>query len=128
MRLLVDTCTFLWLAADDPQLSTAAKAACIDPVNDVFLSAISAWEIAIKYGLGRLPLPEPPQIYVPARRRWMRLERLDFDEMAAAHTHLLPDHHRDPFDRALVAQAIVHGMMIATPDPGIAAYPAPTLW
>lgn len=128
MRILVDTCTFLWLAADDPQLSAAARNACVDPANDVFVSAISAWEIAIKYRLGRLALPEPPQAYVPSRRLWMRLEALDFDELAAAHTHLLPEHHRDPFDRALVAQAIVHGLTIATPDPLVAAYPATTLW
>lgn len=128
MRVLVDTCTFLWLAADDPQLSAAARAACADPAHDVFFSAVSAWEIAIKYRLGRLPLPEPPQTYVPGRRQWLQLDPLDLDELAASHTHLLPDHHRDPFDRALVAQAIIHGLTIATPDPLIAAYPAPTLW
>lgn len=128
MRILVDTCTFLWLAADDPRLSAAAKSACVDPANDVYLSAMSAWEIAIKYRLGRLPLPVPPQTYVPGRRRWLRLEPLDFDEVAAAHTHLLPELHWDPFDRALVAQAITQGMTIATPDPLVTAYPAPTLW
>ena len=128
MRLLVDTCTFLWLAADARELSAAARAACVDPDNEVFLSAISAWEIAIKYRLARLTLPEPPQVYVPSRRAWLRLDRLDFDEAAAAHTHLLPEHHRDPFDRALVAQAIIGGLTIVTPDPLLTVYPAPTLW
>jgi PIN domain nuclease of toxin-antitoxin system len=128
LRILIDTCTFLWMAADDPQLSRVARRACIDPSNDVFLSAISAWEIAIKYRLGRLPLPEPPQTYVPGRRRWMQVEELAFDETAAAHTHLLPEHHRDPFDRALIAQAIVHGLTVATPDLLLAAYPVPILW
>jgi PIN domain nuclease of toxin-antitoxin system len=128
VKLLVDTCTFLWMASDALELSDAARDACVDPANDVFLSAISAWEIAIKYRLGRLPLPEPPQTYVPSRRRLMRLERLDFDELAAAHTHLLPDNHRDPFDRALVAQAIVNGLTIVTPDPLVSAYPVPVLW
>ena len=61
MKLLVDTCTFLWLAADAPQLSTTAKAMCRDPDHQVFLSTLSAWEIAIKHRLGRLPLPEPPR-------------------------------------------------------------------
>jgi PIN domain nuclease of toxin-antitoxin system len=116
------------MAADDSQLSPVARRACIDPSNDVFLSAISAWEIAIKYRLGRLPLPEPPQTYVPGRRRWMQIEELAFDEAAASHTHLLPAHHRDPFDRALVAQAIVHGLTVATPDLLLAAYPVPILW
>lgn len=128
MRILLDTCTFLWLAADEPRLSPEAKRACIDPANEVYVSAVSAWEIAIKYQLGRLPLPEPPHTYVPSRRAGMRLEPLGLDERAAAHTHLLPAHHRDPFDRALVAQAIVGGMAIATPDASIALYPAPVLW
>lgn len=128
MRVLLDTCTFLWLAADAPELSAAAKDACIDPANDVFLSALSAWEMAIKYRLGRLPLPEPPQAYVPSRRKWLRVGELPLDERAASHTHLLPDHHRDPFDRGLIAQAIVDGMTIATPDPLVSAYPVPTLW
>lgn len=128
MRLLVDTCVFLWLAADDPHLSHAVKVLCADPHNDVYFSAVSAWEIAIKFRLGRLPLPLPPQEYVPARREWLGLERLDLDEVSAAHTHLLPDLHRDPFDRVLVAQAIVNGLTLATPDPLLRMYPVPTLW
>jgi PIN domain nuclease of toxin-antitoxin system len=59
VKLLPDTCTFLWLAADDPQLSPAARQACRDPANEVYLSALPAWEIAFKHRLGRLPLPEP---------------------------------------------------------------------
>ncbi len=128
MRLLLDTCTFLWLAADDPQLSAGARRACREPSNTVFLSALSAWEIAIKHRLGRLPLPEPPERWIASRRRWLQLEPLPFDESAAAHDALLPAHHRDPFDRGLVSQAILHGLSIVTPDPEIGRYPAPTLW
>ncbi len=128
MRLLLDTCTFLWLAADAPELSTAARERCCDPGNEVFLSAISAWEIAIKYRLGRLELPEPPARYVVSRRTWLRVEPLAFDEDCAAHDALLPPHHRDPFDRALVSQAVLGGMSIVTPDAAIARYPAPVLW
>lgn len=128
MRILVDTCVFLWLAADAPSLSSSAKAACIDPANDVYFSAVSAWEIAIKVRLGRLPLPAPPQEYVASRREWLGIERLDLDEVAAAHTFLLADLHRDPFDRALIAQAIVNGLTLITPDPLIRAYPVPTFW
>ena len=128
MKLLLDTCTFLWLAADDPQLSPTALSACRDPANAVYLSALSAWEIAIKHRLGRLPLPEPPTRYVVSRREFLQLEPLSFDESAAAHDTLLPPHHRDPFDRGLVSQAILNGMSIVTPDPAIADYPAPTLW
>lgn len=128
MKLLLDTCTFLWLAADAPELSGAARRACRDSGNEVYLSALSAWEISIKHRLGRLPLPQAPTEYVTSRREWLRIEPLAFDEACAAHDCLLPEHHRDPFDRGLVAQAILHGMSIVTPDPLIARYPAPVYW
>ena len=128
MKLLVDTCTFLWLATDDPGLSPSARAACRASENAVFLSSLSAWEIAIKHRLGRLPLPEPPGRYVVSRREWLQLQPLAFDEGCAAHDALLPPHHADPFDRGLVSQAILHGMTIVTPDAEIARYPAPILW
>ncbi len=128
MKLLVDTCTFLWLAADDPELSCTARSACRDPANTVYLSALSAWEIAIKHRIGRLPLPESPRRYIPGRRQWLRLEPLPFDEAAAALDARLPPLHTDPFDRGLVCQSIHHGMTIVTPDDTIACYPAPVLW
>ena len=128
MRLLLDTCTFLWLAADDPQLSTTARASCAAAENDLFLSALSTWEIAIKSRLGRLDLPAHPSRYVVSRREWLRVAHLAFDETSASHDALLPPLHRDPFDRGLVSQAILHGLTIVTPDPEIARYPAPVLW
>lgn len=128
MKLLVDTCTFLWLAADDSELSGAARSACRDPANEVYLSALSAWEIAIKHRLGRLPLPLSPRQYVSSRREWLGLEPLPFDECAAALDARLPPLHADPFDRGLVSQAILNGMTIVTPDEAIACYPAPILW
>ena len=128
MRLLLDTCTFLWLAADDPALPPTVRANCRDPDNDVFVSALTAWEIAVKHRLGRLPLPEAPLRYVVSRREWLGLDALPFDEASAAHDQLLPEHHQDPFDRGLVSQAIIHGLMIVTPDQAITRYPAPVLW
>ena len=128
MKLLLDTCTFLWLAADARTLSPQARAACRDRANDVYLSALSAWEIGIKYRSGRLPLPETPDRFVTSRRERLGIEPLPFDERHAAHDVLLPAHHRDPFDRGLVSQAILHGMTIVTPDATIATYPAPVLW
>ena len=128
MRLLLDTCTFLWLVADARDLSARARAACRDPSNDLYLSALSAWEIAIKYRRGRLPLSETPDRFVTSRRERLGIEPLPFDERHAAHDVLLPAHHRDPFDRGLVSQAILHGMTIVTPDPTIARYQAPVLW
>ena len=128
MKLLLDTCTFLWLAADDPQLTRTAWASCRNPENEVYLSSLSAWEIAIKHRLGRLPLPEPPTRNVASRRRWLQIEPLAFDESCAVHDLLLPPLHPDPFDRGLVSQAILNHMTIVTPDPSIAQYPAPVLW
>ena len=128
MKLLVDTCTFLWLAADDPELSPMARTACRAPANEVYLSSLSAWEIAIKYRLGRLRLPESPEPFVASRRQRLRIEPLPFDEGDAAHDAVLPSHHRDPFDRGLVSQAIRRGLTIVTPDPLIARYPAPVSW
>lgn len=128
MRLLVDTCTFLWLAADAPQLSKVARTSCRDPDNTVYFSALSAWEIAIKYRLGRLRLPLAPQLYVASRRMWLGLEPLPFDEACAAHDARLPTHHKDPFDRGLVAQSILHGLTVVTPDSAIKSFPVPVLW
>jgi PIN domain nuclease of toxin-antitoxin system len=128
VKLLVDTCTFLWLAAADPRLSDTAESACRDPANEVYLSALSAWEISIKYRIGRLPLPLRPRRYVKSRREWLGLQPLPFDERAAAHDDLLPPLHADPFDRGLVCQAILYGLTIVTPDEAIARYPASVLW
>jgi len=128
MKLLLDTCTFLWICGDSPELSEKARALFRDPGNQVFLSAVSAWEIGLKVGLGKLTLPEAPDRFVPKYRDLHGLEPLAFDEDAALHVHRLPDHHRDPFDRMLVCQALAGGLAILTPDAHIAAYPVKTIW
>lgn len=128
MKLLLDTCSFLWLLADAPELSETARRLIRDPGNDVFLSAASAWEIAIKHGLGKLPLPAPPERFVPAQREYHGVTPLDLDEESVLHVHRLPALHRDPFDRAIVCQAIVHGLAVLTPDPLISQYPIRCLW
>lgn len=128
MKLLLDTCTFLWALSGEPPLPPRIAAMVQDPENDVFLSAASAWEIAIKYATGRLQLPERPERFVPAMRTARGFTALAVDEESALHASRLPSLHRDPFDRLLVSQAIVHGMIILTPDPIVARYPARTLW
>ena len=128
MRLLLDTCTFLWLIGGSNQLSQRARDAFADPANEVFLSAASVWEIAVKHRLGRLPLPSSPDLFVPAQRAAHGIEPLPIDEEAALHIARLPDPHRDPFDRMLVAQALVGGLTLVTPDEAIRQYPARTLW
>ena len=128
MRLLLDTCTFLWVAAGSKMLSSRAREAFADPDNEVFLSAASAWEIAVKHRLGRLPLPEAPEVFVPRQRAAHGIESLAVDEESALHLVRLPELHRDPFDRILVAQALVGGLILLTPDEDIRQYAARAIW
>ncbi len=128
MKLLLDTCTFLWIAAGASQLSRRAAALFQSPDNEVFLSAASAWEIAIKQAIGRLELPDDVAKFVPDMREFHGIAPLAVDEASALHLSRLPALHRDPFDRMLVSQAIVHGLTILTPDPLVAQYPARTVW
>jgi PIN domain nuclease of toxin-antitoxin system len=76
MRLLLDTATFLWVVGDAPELSGRARELVVDPENDVYLSAVSAWEIAVKRALGRLPLPDSPERFVPEQRKQQGIEEL----------------------------------------------------
>ncbi len=128
MKVLLDTCTFLWIVSGARQVSARALEIYQVPDNEVFLSAASAWEISIKHGLGKLPLPEPPERFVPSVRATYGLAPLPIDEESALHASKLPMLHRDPFDRILISQSIVHGMTILTPDPLIVQYPARTMW
>lgn len=127
MRLLLDTCVFLWLAGGHT-LSEAARTAVRSPANDVYLSAVSCWEIATKYRNGRLPLPEPPDRLIPVERRLRGVQTLPFDEESALQVVKLPPLHRDPFDRMLISQAIALGLAIVTPDPFISQYPVRVIW
>ena len=128
MRLLLDTCTFLWVVTDPSKLSLIARDAFSDPGNAVYLSAISAWEISVKHRAGRLPLPEPPDRLIPAMRDAHGVTELPLSEAAALTEWKLPPLHRDPIDRMLVCQAIVDGLMIVTPDTAVQQYPVRTLW
>jgi PIN domain nuclease of toxin-antitoxin system len=128
MRLLLDTCTFLWIALGDRALSRPARQAFVDPASEVYLSAISSWEIALKHALGKLPLPERAILLVPEMRARHRISSLALDEPAALAVAQLPDLHRDPFDRMLICQAIMGGLTLVTPDPLIRQYAVPTLW
>lgn len=128
MNVLLDTCTFLWIVRDSPQLSATARALFADPANTIYLSAVSVWEIAIKHQLGRLPLASPPHHYVPTERAKHAIAALDLNEAAVLELRRLPQHHDDPFDRMLICQAIAHGLILLTPDDHIQAYPVRTAW
>jgi PIN domain nuclease of toxin-antitoxin system len=99
-----------------------------DPSNEVYLSAVSVWEIATKHRAGRLPLPEPPDRLIPTERGLRGVEPLPFDEESALQVLRLPLLHRDPFDRMLISQAIALGLAIVTPDPLISQYPVRVVW
>ena len=116
------------MATGDRELSPNARDAIADPANDVFLSAVSAWEIAVKNALGRLPLPQSSATLVPDLRARHRIDELPLDERAALTVAQLPELHRDPFDRMLICQAIMGGLTLVTPDSLITQYPVPTLW
>ena len=128
MRLLLDTCTFLWLARGSDDLSAEAKALFVDPAHEVYLSVVSAWEIAVKHGLGRLPLPVSPSRFVPETREALGVHALPLREEATLTVDRLPPVHRDPFDRMLVCQARAADLVLLTPDPEIARYPVRTAW
>jgi PIN domain nuclease of toxin-antitoxin system len=125
--LLLDTHAFLWAASNPSELSVAARAAIEDSSREVFVSAAVAWEIAIKYGLGKLELPHAPATYVPARIASLGFKPLAISVEHAVAVASLPAYHNDPFDRILVAQAQVEGLILITNDAAVRRYPVETL-
>ena len=128
MRLLLDTHALLWWWADDLRLSQAARAAIADEANEVLVSAASAWEIATKQRLGKLPpLPQQGGDFAAL------VAAEGFSSLAVTHTHAWRAgawaiEHRDPFDRLLAAQSALEQLMLVTRDPAFAAFDTRTLW
>ncbi|ABA23648.1 PilT protein-like protein [Trichormus variabilis ATCC 29413] len=122
MRILLDTHIFLWFISGDTQLSTDVRDAIRDPDNDVYLSSVSIWEAIVKYQLGKLPLPEQPETYLPKQRDLHQIASLALDENSVIQLAKLPLLHRDPFDRMLICQALQNGLIIATVDSAVRAY------
>jgi PIN domain nuclease of toxin-antitoxin system len=128
MKILLDTCAFLWIITDDTNLSPRARELFSDPAHDIYLSVVSVWEIAIKNAIGRLPLPKKPEQFIPAQRTRHGIASLALEEEDTLYLTRLPDLHRDPFDRMLISQAIVNGMAILTRDESITRYPVRCVW
>ena len=122
MRILLDTHIFLWFISGDSQLSIYTRDLIRDSDSEVYLSVVSVWESIIKYQLGKLPLPETPEIYLTKQRHAHQINSLSIDEASVAQLINLPLLHRDPFDRMLICQALQHGLMIATVDSTICTY------
>lgn len=122
MRLLLDTHVLLWSATDPDRLRDETREAIEDGSNDVMVSVVSAWEIAIKQSLGKLDLPKPAEEWLPDVLRRTGLDVVDLGLTASLRVRALPWHHRDPFDRLLVAQALDGGMTLVSRDSALAAY------
>ena len=128
MRILLDTCSFLWIASGSDHLSMKSRNLFSDRANEIFLSPVSAWEITLKHSLGRLPLPENPNKFLPKYREKHGIQSLPLCEEAALQLSRLPDLHKDPFDRMIICQAIADGLAIMTPDELITQYPVQVIW
>jgi len=116
MRALLDTCTFLWLAFEPARISPAARDVLNDPGNERTLSHASTLEIVLKHRAGKLPLPAPPDEWIPSRRDFFHVQALSMEEPVIFRAGQLPDGHDDPFDRLLAAQALEAKLTLLSPD------------
>lgn len=129
MKYLLDTVVFLWVIFDErSRISATAISILEDPKNELFFSAASAWEIAIKYSLGKLELKKNPAEWLPDLISKMGLHPLPISQRHALEVGRLPYHHRDPFDRLLVAQAKTEGLPMITPDSLFKDYEMEVVW
>lgn len=127
MKLLLDTHTFLWFIDDNPRLSARAKS-LLESEVDLLLSVGSLWELAIKVGIGKLTLAQPYDIFVPQQLRANDIEILPISLAHLGVFSTLPFHHRDPFDRLLIAQAMVENLPVVSIDTAFDAYSIKRLW
>jgi PIN domain nuclease of toxin-antitoxin system len=123
LRLLLDTHVFLWHISGNPKLPNDVRDSIRNLDNEVFLSVVSVWEAIVKHRLGKLPLPELAETYLPEQRERHMVSSLPLDEPSVRKLGSLPSYHRDPFDRMLVCQALEHGLVLATVDDSIRKYP-----
>jgi PIN domain nuclease of toxin-antitoxin system len=128
MRYLIDTGIFLWSLGNVGRLNHEAQEMLTANKEEVYLSAASSWEIAIKVALGKFQLPDPPQRYVPERMALLGLHALPITHIHTLAVSELPPHHKDPFDRLLIAQARSERMTLMTADRECTKYPVQILW
>lgn len=128
MRLLLDTHAFLWAVGAPERLSAKARPMIADERNEVHVSAVSAWEIAVKARLGRLEVADDVERSIPDQIARHAFQPLSIQIRHALKVASLPDHHRDPFDRLLVAQALVEDLVLVTSDSQLRRYPIKTIW
>ena len=128
MRLLLDTHTLLWFALTDPQISSTATSLIMDPANEKLVSPASYWEIAIKISVKKYALSKPYEVFMQEAIDKNGFGYLHIEPKHTAAVTMLPFHHRDPFDRLLVAQAMVEDIPIISNDTALDAYGITRLW
>jgi PIN domain nuclease of toxin-antitoxin system len=128
LKLLLDTQCFLWWFASPEFLNQVAIDHILDQDNELFLSVASSWEISIKVSIGKLPLPESVDTYIPSRLRLLGANHLDILFPHTCQVSALPQIHRDPFDRLLLAQAQLESLTLVSADEIFTQYDVPLLW
>jgi PIN domain nuclease of toxin-antitoxin system len=128
MKLLLDTHTFIWWANEPEKLSEKVVAACQDSRNTLILSVVSAWEMQIKMQLGKLKISRPIEELIKTQQQTNGLQVLPVELAHVLNLNNLSSHHKDPFDRLLVAQANIEGATLVSVDPAFSGYSVQLLW
>ncbi len=128
MKYLLDTMVWMWSVGSTEKIGHAGLKILVNGQEEVYFSAVSSWEISIKVRLGKFQLPDEPTRYIPARLAEQAFHPLSITQSHTLKVYELPLHHNDPFDRLIVAQAIVEGMTILTSDRMFQKYPVDMLW
>lgn len=128
MRALLDTCTLIWLAQEPGKLSARCVEVIDDPANDLVVSHVSVWELALKAAAGKFRFPIPLRSWLEQQRSHWRFEYLAIGLEHILRTNEIERHHADPFDRLIVSQAMVENLGILTPDQAVASYPVHVIW
>ena len=128
MKYLLDTCAFLWLALEPDRLSASVIRIINDPASRLFLSDVSVWEIVLKHAVGKLPLPEPPDAWLPQQISHWQLETIPIAQSAIYRSGTLPKAHHDPFDRLIAASAMESGLSLLSPDAPLSYLGAARIW
>lgn len=123
MKLLLDIHIFLWFISGDNRLPSSMRQVIEDEANEVYLSPVSVWEAIVKHNIGKLPLPQAPEKYLPLQRERHLIASLPLDEPSILQLAKLPAIHRDPFNRMLISQALQHKLTLVTMDTVISNYP-----
>jgi len=128
LNLVLDTNAFLWIVSDDKKLSRKAKKLFLNKSNEIYLSAASIWEMAIKISLGKLTLDEPLESFIETHAVGNNVKILDIRSKHLYKIENLPFHHRDPFDRIIIAQCMIENYFIVGSDKAFDSYPVSRVW